>query len=78
MDGSYDVNGKEYKCNVEVPNERKKVIGFQCGYPNVKDVVADLNKLHAIYNSVVDGAISVEQLAAIKAEVNSIRGKIVQ
>lgn len=46
--------------------------------PNVKDVVADLNKLHAIYNSVVDGAISVEQLAAIKAEVNSIRGKIVQ
>lgn len=42
MEASYDVNGKEYKCNVEVPNERKKVIGFQCGYPNVKDVVAVL------------------------------------
>lgn len=34
-----DVN---IKCTVKVKNERNKIVGFQCGYPNVKDVKAVL------------------------------------
>ena len=32
----------DIKCETEVYTEREKIIGFQCGYPKVKDVIAVL------------------------------------
>lgn len=29
-------------CEVKVQSDRRKIVGFQCGYPNVKDVIAVL------------------------------------
>lgn len=37
-----DDDGSEYSCNVSIPNEREKIVGFQCGYPDVKKVIAVL------------------------------------
>lgn len=37
-----DENNKEYKCKVTVKNKRDKIVSFQCGYPNVENVVAVL------------------------------------
>lgn len=31
-----------YDCQMEVPNKRDKIVGFQCGYPNAADVVGVL------------------------------------
>lgn len=32
----------DIQCNVTIHSEREKIVGFQCGYPHVKDVVAVL------------------------------------
>lgn len=45
---------------------------------NVKEVVADVNRLYALYNSVGTGSITEEQLKLIAVEVAAIRTKIVQ
>lgn len=37
-----DSNGEEYKSKIELNNKRKKIVSFQCGYPNVENVVAVL------------------------------------
>lgn len=39
---SYMDGEKEYDCQMEVPNKRDKIVGFQCGYPNAADVVGVL------------------------------------
>ncbi len=39
---SYMDGEKEYGCQMEVPNKRDKIVGFQCGYPNAADVVGVL------------------------------------
>ena len=34
-----DDDGSEYSCNVSIQNEREKIVGFQCGYPDVKKLL---------------------------------------
>lgn len=59
-------------------NKLVEVLKEHAEDPNVKEVVADLNKLHAIYGSIAENAITEAQLAAIKSEIGAMRAKIVQ